>query len=152
MTGSASPRRTPPALDLLYYAGAIAFLGYMLFYYWTGLGGPTLLAMTMIPVTFALFTLQALRNNELYPKLPAAANYLIAAAYCRFSLYCARYMNTHCIALGEERAGMWNTADMAVGGVMTLLIIEYARKRHMPLFILNIVLILYAVYGSMVPG
>ena len=35
---------------------------------------------------------------------------------------------------------------------MTLLIIEYARKRHMPLFILNIILILYAVYGYVVPG
>ena len=29
---------------------------------------------------------------------------------------------------------------------------EYARKRHMPLFVLNIVLILYAVYGYVVPG
>ena len=152
MTANASPRRTPLALDLLYYAGAIAYLGYMLFYYWTGLGGPTLLAMTMIPVTFALFTLQSLRNNELYPKLPAAANYLIAAAYCLFSLYCAWYMNQNYMALGEERAGMWDTADMVNGGIMTLLIIEYARKRHTPLFILNIVLILYAVYGYMVPG
>ena len=152
MTGIASPRRSPLALDLLYYAGAIAFLGYMLFYYWTGLGGPTLLAMTMIPVTFALFTLQSLRNNELYPKLPAAANYLIAAAYCLFSLYCAWYMNANYIALGEYRAGMWDTADMVNGGIMTLLVIEYARKRHMPLFILNIVLILYAVYGYVVPG
>ena len=35
---------------------------------------------------------------------------------------------------------------------MTLLIMEYARKRHMPLFILNIVLIVYAVYGNYVPG
>ena len=47
---------------------------------------------------------------------------------------------------------MWNTSDLVMGGVMTLLIIEYARKRHMPLFILNIVLILYAVYGYVVPG
>jgi TRAP transporter 4TM/12TM fusion protein len=152
MTGIVASRRPPLALDLLYYGAAIAFLGYMLFYYWTGLGGPTLLAMTMIPVTYALFTLQALRNNELYPKLPVLANYLIAAAYSLFSLYCAWYMNTNYMALGEERAGMWNTADMVVGGVMTLLIIEYARKRHMPLFILNLVLILYAVYGYLVPG
>jgi TRAP transporter 4TM/12TM fusion protein len=35
---------------------------------------------------------------------------------------------------------------------MVLLIIEYARKRHMPLFILTIVLVLYAVYGYYVPG
>ena len=47
---------------------------------------------------------------------------------------------------------MWNTTDLVIGGVMTLLIIEYARKRHMPLFILNILLILYAVYGNWIPG
>jgi TRAP transporter 4TM/12TM fusion protein len=152
MTGAASPGRAPLALDCVYYAGSIAYLGYMLYYYWTGIGGPTLLAMTMIPVTFALFTLQALRRGELYPKLPRAANFLIAGAFCLFSLYCAWYMHANYIALGTERAGMWDTADMVVGGVMTLLIIEYARKRHMPLFILNIVLILYAVYGYMVPG
>ena len=35
---------------------------------------------------------------------------------------------------------------------MTLLVLEYSRKRHMPLFVLNIMLILYAVYGYVVPG
>ena len=35
---------------------------------------------------------------------------------------------------------------------MTLLIIEYARKRHLPLFVLNLILVLYAVYGYVVPG
>jgi TRAP transporter 4TM/12TM fusion protein len=144
--------RSPIALDCTYYAVSIGFLLYMFYYYWTGAGGPTLLAMTMIPVTFVLFTLQSLRKNELYPRLPRVANYAIALAYCAFSLYCSYYMNTNYMALGEERAGMWNTADLTVGGVMTLLIIEYARKRHMPLFVLNIVLILYAVYGYLVPG
>jgi TRAP transporter 4TM/12TM fusion protein len=151
MTDTAA-RRPPIALDCIYYAVSIGFLGYMFYYYWTGAGGPTLLAMTMIPVTFVLFTLQSLRKNELYPKLPQFANYLIAAAYCGFSLYCSYYMNANYMALGEERAGMWNTADLTVGGVMTLLVIEYARKRHMPLFVLNILLILYAVYGYLVPG
>ena len=36
--------------------------------------------------------------------------------------------------------------------LMTVLVLEYSRKRHMPLFVLNIVLILYAVYGYLVPG
>ena len=152
MTGTASAPRPRFALDCVFYSASVAFLAYMLYYYWTGSGGPTLLAMTMVPVAYALFTLQALRQNELYPKLPSLANYLIAGVYCLFSLYCAYYMNTNYMALGEERAGMWNTADMAVGGGMTLLIIEYARKRHKPLFVLNIVLALYAVYGYLVPG
>ena len=148
-----TPQHRPPLLvDIVYYASSVAFFLYMIDYYWTGVGGPTLLAMTMVPVTYVLFTLQALRQNELYPQLPPAANYVIATIFCAFSLYCAYYMNANYISLGEERVGMWNTQDLAVGGLMTLLIIEYARKRHMPLFILNLVLILYAVYGYIVPG
>jgi TRAP transporter 4TM/12TM fusion protein len=149
---SALGRRPHVAVDVLYYVAAVGYLGYMLVYYWTGSGGPTLLAMTMIPVTFALFTLHSLRQDDLYPSLPRVANYAIAAAYCGFSLYCAWYMKTNYVALGEERAGMWNAADVTTGGVMTLLVIEYARKRHMPLFILNVIFILYAVYGYVVPG
>jgi TRAP transporter 4TM/12TM fusion protein len=99
-----------------------------------------------------LFTLQSLRLNDFYPGLPRAANYAIASVFCLFAIYCSYYMTTNYISLGTERSGMWNTADLAVGGVMTLLIIEYARKRHMPLFILTIVLVLYAVYGYFVPG
>ena len=40
--------------------------------------------MSAIPITYVLFTLGSLRRNELYPCLPAAANYVIAAAYCLF--------------------------------------------------------------------
>jgi TRAP transporter 4TM/12TM fusion protein len=152
MNDTTLQRRPPFALDCLYYAVAIAFSIYMLYYYWTGNDGPVVLAMGMIPITFVLFTLQALRQNDLYPKLPMSANYAIGTAFCLFSLYCAYYMHTNYVALGEERNGMWDPADLIIGGVMSLLIIEYARKRHMPLFILNIVLILYAVYGYMVPG
>jgi TRAP transporter 4TM/12TM fusion protein len=151
MTDTAS-RRPPLLLDCVHYAVATAFFLYMFHYYWTGEGGPTVLAMIMIPLTFVLFTLDALRKNELYPTLPPIANYAIAAAYCAFSLYCSYYMNENYMSLGEERSGMWNVQDLVVGGVMTLLIIEYARKRHFPLFILNVVLILYAVYGYLVPG
>ena len=44
----------------------------MFYYYWTSEGGPMVLAMTMVPITFVLFTLQALRQNDFYPKLPSA--------------------------------------------------------------------------------
>jgi len=139
-------------LDGIYYVSAVLFSLYMFYYYWTSAGGPVLLAMTMVPITFALFTLHQLRTNEFYPKLPAAANYVIAAAYILFALYCSYYMNVNYTALGEERAGMYDMQDIIMGGGMALLIIEYARKRHFPLFILNIIIILYAVYGYMVPG
>ncbi|HZD91726.1 MAG TPA: TRAP transporter fused permease subunit [Pseudolabrys sp.] len=152
MTDTTSQFRPPLALNVIYYAGSIGYLSYLLFYYWTGLGGPTLLAMTMIPLTYALFTVASLRQNDLYPRLPIWLNYVIGTAFVIFSAYCSYYMYTNYIALGEYRAGLYDTQDLVMGGGMSLLIIEYARKRHMPLFILNIVLILYAVYGYLVPG
>ena len=145
-------RRSPPALDAIYYVSAVSYTVYMFYYYWTSAGGPVVLAMTMVPLTFGLFTLRALRDNEFYPKLPTSVNYVIALAFCLFSIYCSYYMNTNYQALGEERNGFYNTQDIITGGLMSLLIIEYARKRHMPLFILNVIVILYAVYGYLVPG
>jgi TRAP transporter 4TM/12TM fusion protein len=152
MTETAAKLRPMLALDCIYYATAIGFALYMFYYYWTGAGGETLLAMGCIPITYVLFTLQSLRQNDFYPRLSQSANYAIAAAYCLFSIYCSYYMTTNYVALGTERSGMWDTSDLVVGGGMTLLIIEYARKRHLPLFILNIILVLYAVYGYVVPG
>jgi TRAP transporter 4TM/12TM fusion protein len=149
---SATTRKRPVIIDAIYYTGSVGLFLTIFVYYWTDMGGPTLLAMTLIPIIFALFTLQALRDNQFYPQLPPAANYAIAFVYCAFSLYCAYYMNTEYMPLGLERAGAWNDTDMIMGGLMSLLIMEYARKRHMPLFILNIILIVYAVYGYMIPG
>ena len=151
MTDTTS-HRSPLALDVLYYASTISFSVYLFYYYWTSAGGPVLLAMTMVPVTFVLFTIQQLRNNEFYPQFPTKLNYVIALAYCLFALYCAYYMNTNYMALGEERNGFYDTQDIIMGGGMALLIIEYARKRHFPLFILNVIILLYAVYGYLVPG
>lgn len=134
--------RPPLLLNGVYYAVAIAFFVYIFHYYWTGSGGSTLLALTLIPITFVLFVLQSLRENEFYPTLPPAANYVIATIYIAISLYVSYYMTTEYEELGTSRAGMWDTADLVWGGLMTLLI----------RFILNIVLILYAVYGYLIPG
>ena len=151
MTGTTSPRQRL-IIDSLYYAVAIFFFIYLFTYFWTSEGGPTFLAMTLVPVTYMLFVLNALRDDDFYPGLPPAANYAIAALYIGCALAVAYYMHTEYYALGTARAGDWDSTDVFMGGLMTVLVLEYARKRHMPLFVLNIVLILYAVYGYVVPG
>ena len=54
--------------------------------------------------------------------------------------------------IGTVRAGTWSAADLTMGTLMVALIMEYTRRRHIVLFVLNVLLILYAVYGSVVPG
>ncbi|MGF1611358.1 MAG: TRAP transporter permease [Kiloniellales bacterium] len=153
MTDASAPSpRSRLVIEGLYFLTAIFFFGYLFNYYLTSLGGPVLLAITLVPVTFVLFTLDALRNSELYPRLPALANYVIAAVYIAISVAVAVYMHTEYEEIGTVRAGFWNTTDLVMGALMAVLILEFARRRYMPLFVVNVILILYAVYGSLVPG
>jgi TRAP transporter 4TM/12TM fusion protein len=140
------------AVEWGYYLTAIFFFVYLFVYYWTSEGGPTLLAFALLPVTFILYTLEALRKNEFYPRLPALANYAIAVAYIVVSIVVAVYMVVEYDEIGTVRAGLWNATDLTMGALMVLLCMEYSRKRHLPLFVLNIILVLYAVYGWVVPG
>jgi len=41
---------------------------------------------------------------------------------------------------------------LVLGGLMAVFVMEYARQRYFVLFVLNVILILYAVYGFVVPG
>jgi len=143
------PRR---AAGWLYILAAAFFFVYLFTYYWTSEGGPTLLAITLVPVTFILYALDELRRGEFYPRLPAAAGYVLAAIYVAVSVAVAVYMHLEYFEIGTVRAGIWNRTDLAMGGAMALLIMEYARRRYFALFVLNIALIVYAVYGKHVPG
>src|SRR5688572_18531922 len=152
MTSDAARGAVPRVVHWLYYATAVFFFLYLLFYYWTSAGGPVLLAVTLVPVTFILYVLEGLRSNELYPRLPAAARYALAGIYIALCMMVAVYMHVEDEAIGTVRAGVWNATDLAIGGVMVLLVMEYARHRHFALFVINILLVLYAVYGRFVSG
>lgn len=144
--------RARAVAEALYYFVAVFFFLYLFVYYWTGAGGPVLLAITLVPVTFVLYTLDELRKAEFYPRLPAAVAYPLAALYVAASVAAAVYLFLEYEAIGTVRAGVWSRTDLAVGGLMALLVMEYSRRRYLPLFILNALLILYAVYGRFVPG
>jgi TRAP transporter 4TM/12TM fusion protein len=153
MTSEDTPRARPRrVVEALYLLVALLFVVELFRYYLTGSGGPTLLAVTLVPITFVLFTLDALRKDELYPRLGPAANYAIAAAYAVIAVAVAVYMHVEFIAIGTVRAGFWSTTDLVMGGLMAALVMEYARRRYFVLFVLNLALILYAVYGWLVPG
>lgn len=149
---SAQPPRLKTALDAVHLAVAAVFAAYLFDYYLSGEGGPTVLAVTLVPVCYILFVLEALRKDDFYPRLPAAANLALGAVYIAVALVVMWYIRTEFYEIRTVRAGFWNTEDMVMGGLMTLLILEYTRKRYFVLFVLNSILILYAVYGGLVPG
>jgi len=153
MTTTGTPRsRASAVAGVIYFVVAVGFFAYLFRYYLTTIGGPTLLAFTLVPVTFVLFTFDELRRGRLYPRLGTAANFCIAGAYTVICFTVSGYMFVEFEAIGTVRAGTWDPTDMVLGGLMFLLVMEYARRRYFVLFVLNIMLILYAVYGWMVPG
>lgn len=152
MSASVYPPRLKAALDVLYYLTA-TFIFIVLFnYFIEGAGGPTVLAVTMVPVCYILFILQALRDNDLYPKLGVMPNIAIGAVQIGLALAVLYYIRTEFFEIRTNRAGFWNETDLWMGGIMTLLVLEYTRKRHFVILVLNIILVLYAVYGNAVTG
>ncbi len=139
-------------VDYLFIAVAAGFSIYVFRYYLTGIGGPTLLAVTLVPVAFILFTLESLRSNDFYPRLGRIGNYGLAAVYAAACIFILVYIRLEFMEIRTVRAGMWSTSDLVVGGIMFLLVMEFTRKKYFELFILNILLILYTVYGWAVPG
>ncbi|HSF20743.1 MAG TPA: TRAP transporter fused permease subunit [Burkholderiales bacterium] len=153
MSDSSAPlARTRLVVEWLYYLTAIFFVVTLVVYYWTSEGGPVLLALTLVPVTFILHTLEALRQDEFYPHLPRVVRHVIAAVYIAASAAVAIYMHVEYEEIGTVRAGIWNATDLTMGALMAILIMEYTRRRHPALFVLNVLLILYAVYGNLISG
>ncbi|HSK29058.1 MAG TPA: TRAP transporter large permease subunit, partial [Candidatus Limnocylindria bacterium] len=143
------PNKWPTVCFFLF---AFSFFVYLLRYYLTGAGGPTLLAVTLVPVTFILFTLDALRTGGLYPQLGRAANYVLGAVYVGLSVLVAVYFNVEFFDVRTVRLGIWNHYDLLAGGVMFVLVMEYCRAKYFALFLINLILILYTVYGWLIPG
>jgi TRAP transporter 4TM/12TM fusion protein len=136
----------------LYYLVATLFFVYLFNYYVSGEGGPTVLAVALVPVTFILYVLDGLRKDDFYPRLGWLPNHAIAGVYVALAVASGIYISTEFYDIRTVRAGFWSTTDMVMGGIMVLLVMEYTRKRHFVLFVLNIALILYAVYGWLIPG
>ncbi|MBW1993223.1 MAG: TRAP transporter permease [Deltaproteobacteria bacterium] len=149
---STSETQVSPWPTYLFLSVAACFSLYLLRYYLFGIGGPTLLAVTLIPVAFILFTLDSLRKNDFYPKFGLKINYAIAAVYIALCVVIIVYMRLEFFDIRTVRAGLWSAADLVMGGLMFAMVMEFARKKYFALFILNLILILYTVYGWLVPG
>ncbi|HET9489065.1 MAG TPA: TRAP transporter large permease subunit [Methylomirabilota bacterium] len=139
-------------MNVLFTAVSAGFALYLFRYYWTGAGGPTQLAVALVPVAFIIAALDALRTGGLYPRLGRPANVAITAVYGAAAIAVGVYFTLEFVEIRTVRAGVWSTTDLLVGTVMLLLVMEYGRLRYLPLFVINVLLILYTVYGWLIPG
>lgn len=138
--------------DIVFLAVAVPFVLGLVYYYITGYGGSLQLAVAMVPYCFILYVLNALRKGGLYPRLGVKANYAIGLTYIAISAIAGFYFTKELWAIAQVRHGSYNIYDLFIGTLMAALVMEYARTKYLGIFVLNVFLIFYAMYGRVFPG
>lgn len=148
MTGFAT--RVLTLKNIIFVFATIQF-AWIVWYCFTGLGGPQELVARLLSISLIVQILFMLQHGQLYAFLPRAANRAIAALYCAVALAAMAYFHFEFEALTMERLGSFTRADFIVGLLMFLLVMELSRLAHPVLFWTNIVLVLYTLYGYLSP-
>ncbi len=135
----------------LSFAVSTFFFVTLVHYFLTGTGGPLLLATRMVPVAIIIFVLNTLQTRNIYPRLGNFWNRIIGAVYIGVALLAFIYFYFEYENIFMFRAGSYNQMDFLVGTLVFLLIMEISRKIHTILFSVNLVLILYSIFGYLSP-
>lgn len=132
----------------LFLVVALAMSAQLVYYFYTGAGGGVQLATRLLPAVVVLWALRAYDGGGPYQRLPRRANLVITTGYvvaavAVFLYFLREYENIFLI-----RTGSYNTADLVVGAVILVIIMEISRKLHPVLFTVNVVLIVYSLFGQ----
>jgi len=143
--------RRVASLGNLRFALAFVFFCWLVWYFYTGYGGPSELATYLVPIGLALQILFLHHNGELYPKLPRVARGILVVAYLGICAYAFAYFWIDYEQIAIYRQGSYTTHDFVVGLLVFLLVMELSRIAHPILFWVNVVLVVFTLYGYLSP-
>ncbi len=126
-------------------------LGWLLWYFYTGFGGPQELVSRLISVALILQVLFMYREKYLYSWLPPRANDAIVLIYIGIALYAFWYFWIEFEQVAIYRQGSYTTGDYVVGLLIFLLVMELSRLAHPVLFWMNSFLVVYTLWGYLSP-
>lgn len=126
-------------------------LGWLLWYFYTGAGGPQELVAHVLPITIVLQILFMVREGYLYPFLPPRVNDAIIVVYVAIAAYAFWHFFREFEDIAIYRQGSYTREDFICGLLMFLLVMELSRLAHPALFWINVVLVVYTLYGNLSP-
>lgn len=130
---------------------SVFFFVHLLEYFLTGKGGPLQLATRMVPIAIIIYVLNTIQKEKLYARLGDLLNKVIAFIYIALSIGVFIYWELNFTAISIYRAGSYSQLDLIAGTIIFILIMEISRKVHPVLFGVNVVLVLYSLYGKYSP-
>jgi TRAP transporter 4TM/12TM fusion protein len=136
--------------DLSFALSLVLFV-WVVWYCYTGYGGPQELVSRLLPIALALQVLFMQQKEPLYRKLPALVNRALTVLYIGICIYAFIYFLSQYEQVAIWRQGSYTTQDFVVGLLMFLLVMELSRLAHPTLFWVNFVLVLYTMFGYLSP-
>lgn len=136
--------------NLIFVFGLVQLL-WLLWYYYTGYGGPQELVARVLSIAIILQILFMYRENYFYSLLPARVNDVIIAIYIAICVYAFIHFHLEFEEIAIWRQGSYTRQDFIVGLLMFLLVMELSRIAHPTLFWVNLFLVFYTLYGYLSP-
>src|SRR5215468_7852087 len=136
--------------NLIFVVALIQFV-WLVWYFYTGYGGPQELAARVMSIALILQILFMYQQGYFYSFLPPRANDAIIALYIGVCLYAFVHFAREYEDIAIWRQGSYTTQDYIVGLLMFLLVMELSRLAHPVLFWTNVVLVFYTLWGYLSP-
>jgi TRAP transporter 4TM/12TM fusion protein len=136
--------------NLIFVFATIQFV-WLVWYFYTGFGGALELVARLMSIALILQILFMYRENYLYPWLPPIANHIIVAIYIGICAVAFYHFHTEFEQIAIYSQGSYSERDYIVGLLVFLLVMELTRLAHPILFGINLVMVIYTLYGYLVP-
>jgi TRAP transporter 4TM/12TM fusion protein len=136
--------------NLIFVFALIQFV-WLVWYFYTGSGGPQELVARLMSIALILQILFMYQHDYLYKWLPPLANHALVAVYVAVALYAFYHFHNEFERIAIYSQGSYTQQDFIVGLLVFLLVMELSRLAHPILFWTNMVMVLYTLYGYLSP-
>lgn len=147
----ADPIKSSALLRHLIFAIGAIQLVWLVSYFYNGYGGPQKLVVQLLSFALVLQILFIIKDGRLYPILPVWCERALVVAYVGICAYAFVYFRINFEDIAIYRQGSYSPSDFVIGLLMFGLVMELSRIAHRELFWLNVILIVYTIWGYLSP-
>lgn len=135
----------------LRFAISVVLFGWLCWYFYTGFGGPSELVAALVPVALMVQILSMHENGYIYKRLPPIANHVLVVVYLAVCLFAFYHFVTNFDEIAIWRQGSYTRTDFIMGLLVFLLVMELSRVVHTDLFWVNVIMVVYTMWGNLIP-
>ena len=124
---------------------------WLIWFFYTGLGGSLELVARVMSIALALQILFMYQRNYFYKWLPPIANHFLVAVYLGVCAVAFVYFHYEFERIAIYSQGTFTQNDYIVGLLVFLLVMELSRLAHPILFWTNVLMVVYTLWGFLSP-